>query len=222
MARKKDAAAEGGMTMEQAVEADAERQAEDAEMQQEAEDDAKFKRHLLRIGGQEMVKAVTEATLELLDQLQRRAKQKSWRSMGEAVQRDIISRSEWAAKQMVAAAVSNVAGNTFPALPGFLKGVAIGDKGYKLVLETHVSDDRHRLALLSSITKRVLVVLADPDIYAQHDPIQPLKDQPDLIPDLPESATSPQSEAEAGPSDGGEGAEAGEGASGYAPAKTMH
>lgn len=181
-----------------AVAADAERQADEADAAREAEDDRKFRAHLLRIGGPEMVKAMTEATLELLDQLQRRAKLKSWRSMGEHVQRDIISRAEWAAKEMVAAAVSSVAGNAFPALPGSLKAVAIGDKGYKLTLEMHVTDDRHRLALLSSVSKRVLVVLADPDVYAQHDPIQPMKDQPGL-PGVPESISDPpDGEADAG------------------------
>lgn len=203
MARKKDEAAEGGetMTMEQAAAADAERQEDEAQQQMEAEDDLRFKRHLLRIGGKDMVGDLTKAMLEIVEQAMKRAGQKKgWKGLPQADQKEIISRTEWAAKALTASAVSSVAGNTFPALPSFLKGVSIGDKGYKLVLETIVSDDRHRLALLGSITKRTLLVLADPDVYAQHDPIKPMKDQPEL-PGVPEpAATEAATDGEAGPS----------------------
>ena len=169
------------MTMEEAVSADAERQQEEAAATMESANDHKFRTHLAGLGGHQMAGDLTKAILEITDQGMKRAGQKrGWKGLPEADQREIISRAEWAAKEMLRSAVSAVAANRFPALASVLKGVQIGEKGYKLVIETVVNDDDHRIALLNSVSRRMLVVLAEPDVFAQHDPIKPLPDQPAL------------------------------------------
>lgn len=176
------AAPAAGATMEEAVAADAARQAEEAAAAQEALDDADFRKHLAKIGGAQMAGDLTKSLLEIVDQLFKRhgGLKKGWRGLQQDAQQDVINRCEWASKAVIAAAVSGVAGNRFPALPSTLKTVAIGDKGYKLTLETVVTGPEHKLALLNAVSEKVLVVLADPEIYMQHDPIKPMKDEPEL------------------------------------------
>jgi hypothetical protein len=185
-------------TLSDAVAINLERQKEEEEARAEALDDARFREHLTKIGGPRLVGDLTKALLEMIDQLLKQSgMKKGWKSLPEHQQKDVIGRAEWAAHSTVRAAVSAVAGDRWPALPGALKGVQITDKGYKLVLETSVAEPSHRLALLAAVSKPVLVVLADPEAYAQHDKIKPLRDQPPL-PGLP-AEPAPTAAAEDSP-----------------------
>ena len=182
-----EAAPRAGMTMDEAVDADARRQAEQAEQQAEADDDAKFRAHLAGIGGPKMVGDLSKAMLEIVDQLLKRhgGMKKGWKGLAEHEQTDLIGRCEWAVKGLVAGAVSGVAANRFAALPATLDTLNIKD-GYKVVLKAPTNPDVLP-TLGASQGKQVVLVLAEPAVFAQHEAIKPQRDQPEL-PGVPETA----------------------------------
>jgi hypothetical protein len=197
MARTKKDAGDAGMTMEQAAAADAERQAGETLQMTEAEADAKFRAHLAGLGGPQMVGDLTQGMLEIVDQLMKRhgGMKKGWKGLGEFDQKDLISRVEWAAKELVAGAVSGVAANRFASLPAILDTLNIKD-GYKVVLKAPINPDVLP-KLGASQGKQVVLVLADPEVFARHDPIKPMKDQP-ALPGVPEPAAQPGEQTEPG------------------------
>jgi hypothetical protein len=191
-------------TMEEAAAQDAERQQDEAAAAREAAEDAKFRSHLAGLGGAQLVGDLTKATLEIVDQLMKRHGnlKRGWKGLAEHDQKDVISRAEWAAKGMVAAAVSAVAANRFPSLSATLDVLNIKD-GYKVVLKAPTNPDVLP-TLGASQGKQVVLVLADPTVFGQHEPIKPLKDQPPL-PGVPEESDAAESAAaEDGPIAGGE------------------
>jgi hypothetical protein len=185
------------VTMEDAVTADAERQQDEAAAFREQEEDAKFRAHLVGLGGPHLAGDLTKATLEIVDQLMKRhgGMKRGWKGLAEHEQKDLIGRAEWAAKGMVAAAVSAVAANRFAALAATLDTLNIKD-GYKVVLKAPTNPDVLP-KLGASQGKQVVLVLADPAVFAQHDAIKPMRDQPDLpgVP-VPEAAESYPTAAE--------------------------